>query len=109
MMNDLADSSVRISLRMNLDKTKVIFNEHNLPETIANRGAVFDVVQKYVYFGQTLQLGRNNFEEEVNRTIQLDWAVFGKLRRVFSSSIPQSLKTKGMTICAERLAGSECE
>jgi hypothetical protein len=30
MLNDLADSSVSIGLRMNLDKTKVMFNEHGL-------------------------------------------------------------------------------
>jgi hypothetical protein len=46
-------------------------------------GAILEVVQKYVYFGQTLQLGRNNFEDEVNRRIQLSKAAFGKLRRVF--------------------------
>jgi hypothetical protein len=70
---------------MNLDKTKVMFNGHVLPEPIAICGAVLEVVQKYVYLGQTLQLGRNNFEDEVNR--------------VFSSSIPQSLKTKVFNQC----------
>jgi hypothetical protein len=48
--------------------------------------------------GKTLQLGRNNFENEVNKRIQLGWA-FGKLRRVFSSSIPQSLFTKVYNQC----------
>jgi hypothetical protein len=62
-------------------------------------GAVLEVVQKYVYLGQTLQLGRNNFEDEVNRRIQLSWAAFGKLRRVFSSSITQSLKTEVFNQC----------
>jgi hypothetical protein len=42
MLNDLADSSVRIGLRMNLEK----------PITICR--AVLEVVQKYVYLGQTL-------------------------------------------------------
>jgi hypothetical protein len=92
MLNHLADSSARIGLRIVLDKTKVMFNEHVLPEPITICGAVLKVVQKYVYFGQTLQLGRNNFEDEVNKRIQLGWAAFGKLRRVFPSSIPQSLK-----------------
>jgi hypothetical protein len=55
---------------------------------------VSEVVQKYVYLGQTLQLGRNNFEHEVNRRIQLGWAAFGKLRRFFSSSIPDPTKLK---------------
>jgi hypothetical protein len=41
-----------------------------------------------------LQLGRNNFEDEVIMTIQLGLAAFGKLRRGFSSSILQSLKMK---------------
>ncbi|CAB3258972.1 unnamed protein product [Arctia plantaginis] len=84
---------------MNLDKTKVMFNEHVLPEPIAVHGAVLEVVQNYVYLGQTLQLGRNNFEDEVNRRIRLGWAAFGKLRRVFSSSIPQCLKTKVFNEC----------
>jgi hypothetical protein len=29
--------------------------------------------------GGYLQLGRNNFEDEVNRRIQLGWVAFGKL------------------------------
>jgi hypothetical protein len=57
MLHDLANSSVRIGLRMVLDKTKVMFNEHVLPEPITICGAVLKVVQKYVYLGQTLQLG----------------------------------------------------
>jgi hypothetical protein len=69
MLNDLADSSARIGLRMNLDQTKTMFNEHVIPEPIAIIGAVLEVVQKYVYLGQTLQLGRNNFEDEENRRI----------------------------------------
>jgi hypothetical protein len=94
MPNDLADCSARIGLRMNLDKTKIMFNEHVLPKSKAICGAVLEVVQKYVYLGQTLQLGRSNFEDEINRRIQLSWAAFGKLRRGFSSSIPQRLETK---------------
>jgi hypothetical protein len=55
MLNELADSFVRIGLRENLDKTKVMFNKNVLPEPIAIPGVVLDVVQKYVYLGQTLQ------------------------------------------------------
>jgi hypothetical protein len=69
MLNDLANFSVRIGLRMALDKTKVMFNEHVLPEPITICGAVLKVVQKYVYLGHTLQLGRNNLEDEVNKRI----------------------------------------
>jgi hypothetical protein len=99
MLNDLADSSARIGLRMNLDKTKVMFNEHVLLEPITILKAVLEVVLKYVYLGRTLQLGRNDFEDDANRRIQLGWAAFGKLSRVFSSSIPQSQKTKVFNQC----------
>jgi hypothetical protein len=44
MLNDLADSSIRISLRINLD------NEgHVKPKSVAIREAVLEVVLKYVY------------------------------------------------------------
>jgi hypothetical protein len=58
MLKDLADSTVSIVLRMNLNKTKtkVMFNERVLPEPIAIHGAVFEVVQKYVYLA--INIGR---------------------------------------------------
>jgi hypothetical protein len=99
MLNDLADSSAHFGLRMNLDKTEVTFNEHVLPAPIAIYGAVHEDVQKYAYLGQTLQLGRNNFEDELKKRIQQGWVAFGNLRRVCSSSIPQSLKTKVFNQC----------
>ncbi|CAH2238635.1 jg5381 [Pararge aegeria aegeria] len=37
---------------------------------------------------------RSNYEKELKRRIQLGWAAFGKLRDIFSSEIPQYLKTK---------------
>jgi hypothetical protein len=75
MLNNLADSSVSIGLRMSLDKTKVMFNKHVVAEPIAINGAAFEVVQKYL--GQTLLLGRNNFEDKVSRRIQLGWQHLG--------------------------------
>lgn len=72
-----------------MDKTKVMSNIH-VSLTPVLLGGTALVVDDYVYLGQTVQLGKSNFEKEVNRRIQLGWAAFGKLRRVFSSKIPQS-------------------
>lgn len=69
MVSSLAESSKHIGLRMNLDKTKVMFNELVDPGPVAVNGVPLEVVQEYVYLGQTLQLGRNNFEREPNRRI----------------------------------------
>ncbi|KAG7305016.1 hypothetical protein JYU34_010462 [Plutella xylostella] len=84
---------------MNLDKTKVMYNAHIKPEPVAVGEATIEVVQEYVYLGQTIRLGRSNFDKEAARRIQLGWAAFGKLRHIFSSAIPQSLKTKVFNQC----------
>ena len=86
--------SQRVGPKMNMDKTKVMSNVHVSPTPVLLGGSPLEVVDDYVYLGQTVQLGKSNFEKEVNRRTQLGWAAFGKLRSFFSSKIPQSLKTK---------------
>lgn len=49
---------------------------------------VIDVVQKYVYLEQTLQLDRNSFEDEVDNRIQLSWTAFGNRDRELPSHSP---------------------
>ncbi|KAJ0175113.1 hypothetical protein K1T71_009254 [Dendrolimus kikuchii] len=99
MLGSLNESSRRVGLGMNLDKTKVMFNEHVMPRPVNVDGVPLEAVQEYVYLGQNIQVGRHNFEGEANRRIQLGWAAFGKLRQVFSSTIPQCLKTKVFEQC----------
>ncbi|CAH2087617.1 unnamed protein product [Euphydryas editha] len=84
---------------MNLEKTKVMLNSHVIPSLITVEGITLEVVHEYVYLGQILQLGKNYFEREADRRIQLCWAAIGKLRHIFSSPIPQSLKTKFFNQC----------
>ncbi|XP_030026774.2 uncharacterized protein LOC115444921 [Manduca sexta] len=99
MLNDLDGSSRRVGLGMNLDKTKVMFNEHVVPGLISVDDIPLEVVQDYVYLGQSTQLCRHNFEREADRRIRLGWAAFGRFRQVFTSAIPQCLKTKVFEHC----------
>ncbi|KAJ8730477.1 hypothetical protein PYW08_001890 [Mythimna loreyi] len=99
MLDDLSRASERVGLKMNMDKTKGMVNIHVAPTPIKIGDSTLEVVDDYVYLGQTIQLGRSNFEKEVNRRIRLGWAAFGKLRGVFSSNIPQCLKTKVYNQC----------
>lgn len=99
MLDDLSRASERVGLRMNMDKTKVMSNAHVAPTLMKIGDTTLEVVDEYVYLGQTVQLGRSNFEKEVNRRIRLGWAAFGKLRNIFSSHIPQCLKTKVFDQC----------
>ncbi|PZC74016.1 hypothetical protein B5X24_HaOG208430 [Helicoverpa armigera] len=99
MLDGLDRVSQRVGLKMNMDKTKIMSNVHVQPTPVSVGSSVLEVVDSYIYLGQVVQLGRSNFEKEVNRRIQLGWAAFGKLRNVFSSDIPQYLKTKVFNQC----------
>ncbi|CAK1584698.1 unnamed protein product [Parnassius mnemosyne] len=99
MLNDLNSVSQRIGLKMNMDKTKIMFNVHVTPMPVVVGNTKLEVVDEYVYLGQIVRLGKSNFDREVNRRIQLGWAAFGKLRHIFSSGIPQNLKTRLYTQC----------
>ena len=99
MLEDLNRVSQQVGLKMNMDKTKVMSNVHVRPTPVLVGSSVLEVVDEYIYLGQTVRLGRSNFEKEVNRRIQLGWAAFGKLREIFSSKIPQCLKTKVFDQC----------
>lgn len=47
MLRSLDESSRHVGLGMNLDKTKVMFNEHVVPGPISVEGSVLEVVKKY--------------------------------------------------------------
>lgn len=55
---------------MNLDKTKIMYN-NNLPQRpVIMNGAVLKFVQEYVSFGQTKQIGWYNFDKKNHGGIQ---------------------------------------
>ncbi|CAK1590282.1 unnamed protein product [Parnassius mnemosyne] len=99
MLNALNSVSQRIGLKMNMDKTKIMFNVHVTSMPVVVRSTKLEVVEEYVYLGQIVRLGKSNFDREINRRIQLGWAAFGKLRHIFSSGIPQNLKTRLYNQC----------
>ncbi|CAG9132702.1 unnamed protein product [Plutella xylostella] len=99
MLTDLNDASKQVGLKMNMDKTKVMSNEHVSSSPVTVGGVTIEVVDQYPYLGQVIRLGKSNFDKEVARRIQLGWAAFGKLRHIFTENIPQCLKTKVFNQC----------
>ncbi|KAL0901059.1 hypothetical protein ABMA27_006382 [Loxostege sticticalis] len=65
MLEDLNRVSQQVGLRMNMDKTKVMSNTHVAPTPLSVGNSILEKVDKYVYLGQIIQLGRSNFEKEV--------------------------------------------
>ena len=71
MLQCFDESSRRVGLAMNLNKTKAIFNEQVISGPTYLHGTPLEVVQEYIYLRQIIQLGKNNFEGEADRRIQL--------------------------------------
>ena len=53
-----------------------MFNTHTMPGPVMIDGVPLEVVDHYVYLGQSIQLGKNSFEREASRRIQLGWAAY---------------------------------
>ncbi|KAL0871711.1 hypothetical protein ABMA27_004222 [Loxostege sticticalis] len=67
MLDGLSRASQQVGLKMNMDKTKIMSNVHVAPTPLKVGDSALEVVDEYVYLGQTVQLGKSNFEKEVNR------------------------------------------
>ncbi|CAK1594467.1 unnamed protein product [Parnassius mnemosyne] len=59
MLNDLNSVSQRIGLKMNMDKTKIMFNVHVTPMPVVVGSTKLDVVDEYVYLEQIVRQGKN--------------------------------------------------
>ncbi|KAI8422796.1 hypothetical protein MSG28_006541 [Choristoneura fumiferana] len=58
MLADLSRVSDQVDLKMNMDKTKVMSNDVQVvPTPVIVGGSALEVVDDYVYLGQTVQLG----------------------------------------------------
>ncbi|CAH2233484.1 jg14913 [Pararge aegeria aegeria] len=79
MLNGLSRVSQQVGLRMTMNKTKIMSNAHIPLQPVIFENTALKIVGEYVYLGHMIQLGRSNFEKEVNLRIQLGWAAFGKI------------------------------
>ena len=108
MLRDLYEASLRVGLRMNRDKTKVMMTDCRA-QPISIGDEEIETVKEYTYLGQIIRLGRQTLLKEVERRIQLGWAAFGKLESVLKSSHPQCLKTKMFNQCILPVMTYGCE
>ena len=58
MLNDLSGVSERVGLKMNMDKTKLMSKAHIVPTPLKVGGSMLEVVNEYVYLGQTVSTVR---------------------------------------------------
>ena len=98
MLEELNRESLKVGLKMNKKKTKIMFNRHIQAEQIQIQNEALEVVDEYVYLGQLVQTN-TSFETEIKRRIKLGWSAFGRHSNILRGSLPLCLKRKVFNQC----------
>ena len=98
MVNELNRESLKVGLKMNKKKTKVMFNSLVQEERIEIQDEVLESVNEYIYLGQLVN-SNTSFETEIKRRIRLGWSAFGRQNNILRSSLPLCLKRKVFNQC----------
>ena len=98
MMAELNRESLKVGLKMNRKKTKVMFNSFIQPQQIKIDDEAIEVVEDYIYLGQNIKASYDH-SREIKRRIGMGWSAFGKLNSIMNSKLPLSLKRKVYNQC----------
>ena len=98
MIEDLNRESVRVGLKMNMQKTKIMFNSLAREQEFRIANQPLESVKEYVYLGQLLT-GDPDHEKEIYRRIKLGWSAYGRHCQILTGSLPLSLKRKVYNHC----------
>ncbi|HEG7136645.1 TPA: hypothetical protein SFG11_002777, partial [Staphylococcus aureus] len=89
----------KVGLRINLTKTKVMYNSFSEQVPITLQEMPVEVCSEYVYLGQLVATGENSRLKEVNRRVKLGWSAFGRNAHILKSKMPMALKRKVFNQC----------
>ena len=98
MLNDLNRESLKVGLKMNRSKTKIMFNRNANKLNIKLEDEDLEQVEEYNYLGQIIKLEKDH-EIEIKRRITIGWKAFYKNRDVLKSNLPTCLKRKVYNAC----------
>ena len=87
-------------MKINMKKTKVMFNGNATRETIHLGLEEIETVDEYVYLGQLITLANNNMNE-VKRRTSAGWGPFSQYRDILKSKMPMYLKRKLYNQCIQ--------
>ena len=95
MLQKLNQATLKVSLSMNLKKTKVMYNEfaENVEEPTTIDSNEIDEVDHYIYPGQYFSMDSASKEQEIKRRITLGLQAFGRASAIFKNKdLPIVLK-----------------
>ena len=98
MINQLNNESTKLGMKMNMKKTKVMFNKLAQISAVQINGIEVEKVDEYVYLGQLVTM-KNDKSDEIKRRIIAGWVAFNKYRDIMKSKIPICLKRKVYNQC----------
>ena len=98
MIEELHRESLKVGLKMNMKKTKVMFNNQLAGQQIRIGKETIERVEEYTCLGQTISATPNH-EKEIRKRIGMGWSAFGKHGIIMNSNMPLSLKRKVYSQC----------
>src|SRR5271156_1907593 len=98
MINQLNEESNKLGMKMNMKKTKVMFNKFSREIEVQVNTIKIDKVGEYVYFGQLITM-QNDKTDEIKWRIVAGWIAFNKNRDLLKSKLPMCLKRKVYNQC----------
>jgi hypothetical protein len=93
MMKQLNEESKKLGMKMNMKKTKVMFDKFCGEIEVQVDRTKTVKVEEYVYLGQLVTMQKDK-TDEINRRIIAGWVAFNKNIDIMKSSVPMCLKLK---------------
>ena len=76
MVGELDRASKIVGLKMNLSKTKVMFNKNLAPQQILVDNSTLEQVDEYIYLGQLISSNGKQINE-IQRRMKIAWKTIG--------------------------------
>jgi endonuclease/exonuclease/phosphatase family metal-dependent hydrolase len=100
MLNGINTESRKLGMKMNMKKTKVMYNEYVNSKPVYIGIDEVEKVNEYVYLGQLVKT-ENDKTDEIRRRIATGWGAFAKYRDILKSKMPMCLKRKVYNQCIQ--------
>ena len=108
MINELNEESCKLGMKINMKKTKVMYNSKAAKTRVQIGTHEVEEVDDYVYLGQLVTM-KNDKTDEIKRRISAGWGAFSKYRDIMRSKIPMCLKLKVYNQCIQPAMTYRCQ
>ena len=108
MLNELSQESHKLGMKINMKKTKVMYNDFITIVPVQVGTQEVEKVDNYVYLGQLITM-ENDKSDEIKRRIAAGWGAFGQYRDILKSKMPLSLKKKVYNQCIQAALTYGCQ